>query len=217
MNDEQGIRDLLYKPREGLLYFIYGDEKSGKTSYCLTASSFILKEGGSVIWIDCGAKLSMTRVEQVLSFNKVPLDKLYITSPMDFNSQERALVNVVSFPPKDLRLIVCDDFTYLHRLAISGNPRVDLPIYKRLSFQVALLKETCITLGISCMLVGHVREKPYGEGREPVAARIVTYWADVILNFMNLDGKRVLKVEKPDVAKEEYEFRIFEGGLNILS
>lgn len=210
------VREFLYQLRSGLLYFIYGDEKSGKTSYCLMVSSFVLKSGGSVVWIDCGARLSMARVEQVLSFNKAPLDKLYITSPMDFDSQEKAIVNVVSFLPKDLRLIVCDDFTYLHRLVISGNPRTDLPVYKRLAYQVALLKEACIDYGVACMLVGHIREKPDKEGREPVAARIITYWADVILSFVKIGNKRFMKVEKPEMERGQYEFMVFDGGLSMV-
>ena len=217
MWNEDEYEELLLKPRKGSLCFIYGDEKSGKTSYCLMVSSSVLKDGGSVVWVDCGARLSLTRVEQVLSANNAPPDKLYITSPMDFDSQEKSIVNIVSFPPKGLGLIVCDDFTYLHRIAISGNPRVDLPIYKRLAFQVALLKETCLNSGVACILVGHVREKPEKDGREPVASRIITYWADVVLNFVKTDSGRVLRVEKPDVERREHKFEIIDAGLRIFT
>ena len=204
------------KPQVGWMYFVYGDAKSGKTSYCLMLASHVLREGGSVVWIDCGSRLSPTRVEQVLSFNYAPPDRFYITSPPDFTSQERAVINVVSFPPKGLRLIVCDDFTYLHRLVISGNPRADLPVYKRLAFQVAILKEACLGSGLSCMLVGHVRERPEGEGREPVASRIITYWADVVLNFTKIDNKRILRIERPNQDIGEYGFVIFDGGVKAL-
>jgi len=179
-------------------------------------ASSILREGGAVLWIDCGSRLYFPRLEQILANNEAPLDKLYITSPMDFNSQEAAVVNVVAYPPRDLRLIVCDDFTYLHRIVISGNPREDLPIYKRLAFQVALLKETCLSLGVSCILVGHVRDRPEKEGREPVASRILSYWADVIINFKRENQTTYITFDKPR-DKGEYRLRVSDKGVEVLA
>ena len=198
----------------GVLYFVYGGEKVGKTSFALMFSASVLRGGGAVVYVDCGGRLYFPRLERVLESYGVEADRFFITSPMDFEEQERAVVNVVSSPPKGVRAIVCDNFTYLHRLEIDGNPRIDLPIYKRLAYQVALLKEVCLELDIPVIVIGQVHEIPTKEQVEPVAGRIMRYWSDAIIRMEREAGKEGEMVfERPSGVS--FRYRISDKGVEI--
>ena len=210
-----GVFDVVYGVGVGgVLYFVYGGEKVGKTSFALMFSANVLRGGGSVVYIDCGGRLYFPRLERVLGSYGAEADRLFITSPMDFEEQEMAVINVVSSPPKGVKAIVCDNFTYLHRLEIEGNPRADLPIYKRLAYQVALLKEACIEMKIPVIIIGQVHEIPSREQAEPVAGRIMRYWPDVVIRMSREAGKEgELVFERPSTMR--FKYKITDRGIDI--
>ncbi|BAJ50549.1 DNA repair protein RadB [Candidatus Caldarchaeum subterraneum] len=208
-----GIRDFFtadFKPTAS--YLLYGEEKSGKTALLLTAAAKIAEKGGKVVWIDCGARLHPARLRQIFPVER--LSQLYISQPRTFREQFETLLNVHDFPPSDASLIVCDDFTYLHKLELSGKPSTDLPVYRALSLQAALLKNLAIARKISVVLVGLVHSIPAIDAQEPVAARIVTYWSDVVAKVQKGRDASVVMQEKP-VAQKIY-FKIVEKGVEVL-
>jgi hypothetical protein len=50
------------------------------------------------------------------------LESIYVTQPKTFREQLESVVNIHDYLPSGVGLVVCDDFTYLHRLEISGKP-----------------------------------------------------------------------------------------------
>ncbi len=199
----------------GVLHFIYGEEKSGKTSLALLAAANTIKLGGKVVWVDCGERIHVKRLLQVLSTNRVDASKLMLTPVKDFDEQEATIISLLEGTSPSTRLIVLDDYTYLHRIAMKGEVKEDAPIFKRLTFQTASLKEVALTNGIPIIIVGQTHEVP-GLGIKPVASRIVRYWSDVIFRLENSPmGIKVLKVEKGGPPFEQ-RFKITNVGIEAV-
>ncbi len=200
----------------GMLYFVYGEEKSGKTSLVLLAAVNAIKLGGKVVWIDCGQRLHAKRLSQVLSTNKADASKFIITPTKSFDEQEAVIISLLEGTSSGTRLIVLDDYTYLHRIAMKGELKEDAPIFKRLAFQTASLKEVAATNDIPIIAVGQVHEVP-GFGTKPVASRIVGYWSDAVFRLENAPaGFRVLILEKGGRYLEQ-RFRITDAGVEAVS
>ncbi|MEM4546183.1 MAG: hypothetical protein QW328_05415 [Nitrososphaerota archaeon] len=199
----------------GALHFIYGEEKSGKTSLALLAAANAIKLGGKVVWIDCGQRIHVKRLLQVLSTNRADASKLILTPVKDFDEQETTVISLLESTSLSTRLIVLDDYTYLHRIAMKGEVKEDASIFKRLTFQTASLKEVALTNDMPVIIVGQVHEVP-GMGTKPVASRIVGYWSDVIFRVENIPtGIRLLKVEKGGPPFEQ-RFRITDAGVEAI-
>lgn len=182
------------------LTLIYGEEKSGKTSLALMICALATKNS-SAAYVDCSGRLHPARLAQIMEANGGDGEKLYILSPESFYKQEKIILSVHdSRPPAPL--LVFDDFTALHRLELSGNIKLDMPIYRRLAFQAAALKEAAIKNNLTVVIVAQVHEIPdQGEARA-VAHRILSYWSDIVLR-LEMDYKARLGrivVEKPEKA-----------------
>ncbi len=199
--------------KEGSTYLLYGEDKVGKTTLVMSAASKLMDEGGKVLWVDCGARLYFPRVEQLMKANK--LDMMYVTQPRSFREQLEAIVNIHDRLPTNTKLVVCDDFTFLHRLELSGNVSKDLPLYEALTFQAALLKDLAIARKTSVVVVGLVHEIPALNITAPVAGRIVSYWADCVVKLIRRDNVREAVEEKP--GKGSRIFTIGVDGVRELS
>ncbi|MCX8201502.1 MAG: hypothetical protein N3H84_05295 [Candidatus Caldarchaeum sp.] len=198
--------------KEGISYLVYGDDKAGKTTLLLYAALKTVEKAGKVLWVDCGARLYFTRLHQIIPPQL--LDKIYVTQPRSFREQLESIINVHDFLPSDTRLVVVDDFTYLHRLELSGNPSKDLPIYRALSLQAALLKDVAMTRKASVVVVGLVHEIPVINVVAPVAGRIVSYWADFVAKLVRRNGYVEMVEEKPSTGR--MFFRIVDRGVDVL-
>ncbi|MEM1946865.1 MAG: hypothetical protein QXG69_01460 [Candidatus Caldarchaeum sp.] len=197
--------------RQGVSYLLYGEDKVGKTTLALSAAAKIMEKGLRVLWVDCGARLYFPRVKQLVKTN---LDKMYVTQPRSFREQLESIVNVHDLLPTDTRLVVCDDFTHLHRLELSGKVSQDLTVYEALTFQAALLKNLAVTRNISVLVVGLVHEIPVLNVTAPVAGRIVSFWADCVVKLQRKNSIREAVEEKPGSRK--ISFTIREEGVKMV-
>ncbi|MCS6769490.1 MAG: hypothetical protein NZ570_03530 [Candidatus Caldarchaeum sp.] len=199
-----------FKP--ATLYLIYGEDKVGKTTLVLSAASKLMERGERVLWVDCGARLYLPRVKQLVKPDK--LDMMYVAQPRSFRQQLESITNIHDHLPKDTRLVVCDDFTHLHRLELTGNVSKDLPLYEALTFQAALLKDLAASGNISVVVVGLVHEIPVLNVSAPVAGRIVSYWADCVVRLVRRNGVREAVEEKP--AAGSRRFTLTDEGVQLL-
>jgi RecA/RadA recombinase len=194
----------------GAVYFIYGAGGVGKTTLAVCAAARVMKKGRPVVWVDCGGRLYLPRLHQLLEAAGADPDMMYISLPKTFQEQSEAILKLADRLPTNTGLVVVDDFTYLHRLALSGDVSQDLHIYEMLAFQAALIKEVSAERNLPAILIGHVHEIPQLGVKAPVASRIVTFWADVVFNVNYEGGVRVVVEEKPGTGR--IFFRISEAG-----
>lgn len=196
----------------GRLYFVYGEEKSGKTSMALRASANAINLGANVLWLDCGHRLHPSRLMQVLMANGADGSRMLISPVYSFDGQEYAILSLLHGVPRRTGLIAVDDFTYLHRIAMKGELREDAPVFKRLTLQAAVLKDVAVSNDIPVLAIGQVHAVP-GSGIKPVASRIVGYWSDVVIRLESLTpSMKLLRLEK-DEMQLSVRFKISEFGI----
>ncbi|MEN2974334.1 MAG: ATPase domain-containing protein [Candidatus Caldarchaeales archaeon] len=188
----------------GKLYFIYGEEKSGKTSLALTICASSIKVGLKPLFIDCSNRLHPQRVLQILESWELDLSRLSIRIIQNFRDQEVFILNLYN-SSKMFDVIILDDLTHQHRLEISGKGKQDLQIYKRLALQVAILYELTKRDRVLIAYIGQVHDMPEKEDRTAVAYRILSHWADWIIRLRSESkGLRELFIEKPESAGPAY-------------
>lgn len=194
------------------LAFIYGEEKAGKTSLALRICALATRTA-SAAYVDCSERLHPLRLSQIMKANRADESKLYLVSVDSFLKQEKVVLNLYDFEPP-APIIVFDDFTAMHRLEIVGDVKRDTPIYKRLAFQVAALKEAAVKRDLAIVIVGQVHEVPGRGEAKAVAQRILSHWADQILKLekdpAHMSGKIFL--EKPQ-SKAPILYKITRSGL----
>lgn len=193
---------------------IYGGEKVGKTSLALKICALAARRG-SAAYVDCSGRLHPLRLSQVIEANRVDESRLYVTSIESFLQQEEVIL-AVHDRGAPAQLIVFDDFTYLHRMELTGDLKADINIYKRLAFQLAALKEAAVNRDLAIIVVGQVHSIPdVGESRA-VASRILSYWSDHVLRIEKEVGElfgRII-VEKPQRERSGFiRFRITRSGV----
>ncbi|MCS7133031.1 MAG: hypothetical protein N3F65_00120 [Nitrososphaeria archaeon] len=198
--------------KTGAITLIYGEEKSGKTSLALKICASAARIA-SAAYIDCLGKLHPLRLSQIVESNRVDGEKIYLLSVENFLQQEEVILKILDeHPPAPL--VVFDDFTYLHRMELSGDVKSDINIYKRLAFQIAVLKEAALRDDVAIVLIGQVHGVPdKGEARA-VAHRILTHWSDYVLRVERAHGQPLSRIilEKPEGGQEVY-FRITRSGV----
>jgi len=197
----------------GKLMLIYGDEKSGKTSLVLRMCASAAKSYGGAAYVDCSGRLHPERVLQILKANKVDPERVSVLIVENFLQQEEVILRLHDGAPP-APFVALDDFTYQHRVELSGNVRGNLGVYKRLAFQIAALKEAAARNNLAVVVVGHVHELPETGETRLVAQRILTYWSDVVVRIVRPPGERVSQayVEKP-LKKGPIGFEVVSGGV----
>ena len=194
---------------------IYGQEKSGKTSLVLRILASAAR-AASAAYVDCSGKLHPERLSQVLEANRVESDRVYVTSVDNFLQQEEIILKLHD-GGAPAPLIIFDDFTYLHRMELTGNVREDTRVYKRLAFQLAALKEAALNWDLAVIVVGQVHSIPESGEARAVARRILGYWADYVLRVSREPGKKfsTISFEKP-FRDRVVRFRVVRSGVSPL-
>jgi len=196
----------------GSITLIYGEEKSGKTSLALKLCALAARKARAA-YIDCSNRLHPLRLTQIIEGNRVDESRLLILSVESFLHQEEIVLKLYDYPPP-APLIVFDDFTFRYRLEIKGDVKRDTPIYERLAFQLAALKEATVKKDIAIVVIGQVHTLPTTGETRAVAHRILTYWSDYVLKIVRRVGERCgrIWIEKPE-KKGVYRFRIVKSGV----
>lgn len=196
----------------GTMSFIYGEEKSGKTSLALKICASAARTA-SAAYIDCSGKLHPIRLSQIIESNRVDAEKIYLLSVENFLQQERVVLMMLDGRPP-APLVVFDDFTHLHRLELLGDVKSDINVYKRLAFQLAVMKEAALRDDVAVVVIGQVHTIPDKGETRAVAHRILTYWSDYVFKIERVRNKPLSKIvlEKPRSGGEVY-FKIARSGV----
>jgi DNA repair protein RadB len=178
------------KKLQGQLIHVYGEAGTGKTTLALQIACGICSRGKKVVFIDTEGKVTGSKIQQLLKNSDLEqannLLKLYI--PISFQEQHE-LIQKLEFFAKNQQIaaIIVDTITNLYRQE-SGLLDEDKRLYKRLTFQVALLQKLAKEKQFPIILfnqatMAKVDEQDFlsslkRERVNPVAKAIISYWAD---------------------------------------
>ncbi|MEM2739701.1 MAG: ATPase domain-containing protein [Candidatus Bathyarchaeia archaeon] len=200
----------------GKLTLLYGEAGSGKTTLALQASASAARMGFKVLYLDCDRRIPIERLKTLVQndFEEIS-EHIIVSRPESFLEQSLILESLSRMVSRDVGLIVVDSITSLYREAVS----VEEPFTVNWEFnrQIAFLKESAVTKNVAVLAVSQVRAVIEGEGVEPVARRIMSYWSDVILAFSRTGrpGFILCEVKKGGTPGRFYA-RISDKGLTYM-
>lgn len=209
---------------------IYGPAGSGKTNFCMLASSSQTKKGNKVIFIDTEGGFSLDRFRQVTKEEYADaLKNLILLKPTNFQEQKQAFTKLLQeIKGKEVSLIIVDGMTMLYRLELGEaikdkNTQEIHDINSELARQLRTLAEISRKRNIPVIVTNQVysnflSDEEIKAGKEKqvnmVGGDILRYWSKCIIEIQNDSGKRKAILRKHRSLKEsELNFYITNDGI----
>lgn len=170
---------------KGQVTLLYGVSSTGKTSLALQCAVVCARRKLKTIFIDSDNTFPVNRLAQIAS------DDLDHVSPLIFVSRPRTfyeqslLIENLSYYVKDVALVVLDSITSLYRLELELVDTTFI-LNRRLNWQTAHLVQAAKAHDLAVIVIGQVRSVITEKGdkrMEPVATRVLKFWAQNILRL----------------------------------
>ncbi|MGB9959507.1 MAG: AAA family ATPase [Candidatus Bathyarchaeales archaeon] len=204
----------------GELGLIYGEAETAKTTLALQCAVNCAGMGYKTLFIDCDGTFSTRRLSQIAygNFGKIA-ELIILARPTDFKEQMFVVDNLANYLTKGFGLVVIDTITSLYRVEIAEKPEKRFQLNRELNRQMAWLAQIARTQKIAVLVTSQVRSV-FDEvlvNIEPVATRVLKFWADIIIAMKPTENPRIIKatVEKKQkmVQPVSCNLKIDETGL----
>ncbi len=179
----------------GDVTLVYGEAETGKTSLAIQCAVNIARIGYKAIFVDSDGTFSPVRLSQIAykDIDEVA-SSITLVKPNTFQEQALAIDRLDEYLTKPVGLVVVDTFTSLYRIEL-GEPKRTFTLNRELGRQVACLAQIAKTRKVSVLINSQVRSV-FLEGvvtMEPVATRVLKFWADMVLNLKHTGQSRIMK------------------------
>jgi RecA/RadA recombinase len=203
---------------------VYGEAETGKTTLALQCAINCAKQGYKTLFVDCDGTFSGRRLSQMASekFKEVA-ELIVLMKPSNFREQTLVMDQLTDYITKNLGLVVVDTVTGLYRVRVAESPEKAFELNRELNRQMASLAQIAKTRKITVLLTSQVHTvfDDTHVSIEPVATRVLKFWADVIIAMKPTENARIIKaiLEKtPKKAKQlqplTYYLEIGEKGIH---
>ena len=187
------------------LTLIYGEANTGKSSLALQCAVISAKHNLKTIIIDSDNNFSPNRLSQIANYNLNHISPLiFIFKPQSFNEQSLLIEHLDDYISNDVILIIVDTITSHYRLELGQIDKI-FSLNRDLNRQIAYLANIAKTHNIAVLLISQVRDvfKNGKQQVEPVANRILKFWAQTILSSRMTKNRAIREVliEKPSITK----------------
>ncbi len=179
----------------GDVTLVYGEAETGKTSLAIQCAVNAARIGYKAILVDSDGTFSPVRLSQIAHKD---LDEvapsITLVKPATFQEQASAIDRLDEYLTKTVGLIVVDTVTSLYRIEL-GEPKRTFTFNRELGRQVACLAQIAKTRKVAVVINSQVRNV-FLEGvvtMEPVATRVLKFWADIVLNLKHTGQSRIMK------------------------
>ena len=204
----------------GSINLMYGEPETGKTTMAIQCAVNCARQGYKTLFIDCDSTFSSKRLAQIASKNLEEIaESIFLMRPENFKEQTLVMEKLPNYLTEKFRLAVVDTITSFYRAEVAESPKKTFELNRELNRQLALLAQIAKTHKIAVLLTSQVRSvlnETY-ESIEPVATRVLKFWAEVIIAMRPTEKPQIIKaiLEKaPNAAQYITWFlRIREGGL----
>lgn len=198
----------------GELLLVFGERGSGKTSFLFQeALRFAMSGiGSTLVYTEGRAPLSRLVDMAGTAWQQV-CDSIWVLEVKSFDEQDALLDQLEEKIPAGTGLLLFDSITSCYRGSL-GVGKENIPLNKVLNRQLALIKDLCRRKGLTAILTSEVTARISGDGVQPVAAAILTYWSDRVLRFEKVHGDlRKVVMTKPGSSKNAL-IRLTSKGLD---
>jgi len=212
-----------------VITMIYGPAGSGKTNFCMMATTSRAKKGNKVIFVDTEGGFSIDRLKQLCGEEtEKTLKNILLLKPTNFEEQDDSLTRLLKEIKTDsnIGLIVIDGMTMLYRLELAEAKEENKSIQainSKLARHMRILASISRNRNIPIIVTnqvyyGFTNSAEFQEGKEKqarlVGGDITGYWSKCIIELKMGAGKRKATLIKHRSLKEsELDFDIVNDGL----
>lgn len=187
----------------GSVTLVYGEPEAGKTTLLIQCAVNCSRQGYRTLFADCDGKFSVRRLSQIASNQSEKTAELIVLiRPANFQEQTVFVDRLTDYITKDVGLLVFDTFTSLYRLRIAEYPTRTFELNRELNRQLAVLAQTArmskIAVLISSQVHSVLNEVPVSV--EPVATRVLKFWADTVLSLKPTRDSETIRMELEKVS-----------------
>lgn len=203
---------------------IYGEAETGKSTLAMKCAVNCGLQGCKTLYVDCDGTFSAKRLTQIAASDFEQISKLIILMrPNNFQEQSMIVDSLADYIAGNFGLVVFDSVTSLYRVRVADSPERTFDINRDLNKQLATLAQVARAQKIVVVMVSQVRtvfEKEHAS-IEPVATRVVKFWADTIIDMKPTENAAVIKAVLEKVGRKpssaECYLRIEPSGINDYS
>jgi DNA repair protein RadB len=176
---------------------VYGEAETGKTTLVMQCAANCARAGYKTLFVDSDRTFSAQRLSQIVPerFKEVP-ELIILVRPNDFREQTAIGERLGDYINENFKLVVFDTMTSLYRLEIAESPSRTFELNRELNRLVAVLAQAARTQRIVVLLTGQVHsvlnEVPVSI--EPVATRVLKFWADAVLEMKLTENPQTIEV-----------------------
>ncbi len=179
----------------GDVTLVYGEAETGKTSLAIQCAVNAARTGRKAIFVDSDGTFSPVRLSQIASKDTEDIaPSITLVKPTTFEEQALAIDRLDEYLTKAVGIVIVDTVTSLYRLEL-GQPKKTFTLNRELGRQVAGLAQIAKTRKAAILINSQVRNV-FLHGAvtmEPVATRVLKFWADIVLNLKLTGQSRILK------------------------
>ncbi len=205
----------------GSVSLIYGEAETAKSTLAIQCAVNCATQGYKTLYIDCDGTFSTRRLSQIAQDKTQRVaESIILIRPSSFGEQASTVDHLTDYLTRNFGLVVVDTVTSLYRAEIAEAPEKAFKLNRELNRQLALLAQASKTHKIAVLVVSQVQTAFKKEivSIEPVATRVLKFWADIILCMKPSGSPQIVRlvIEKPKVKPTApvYYLKIEELGLH---
>lgn len=175
---------------------IYGEAETGKTTLAVQCAVNCARLDHKILFVDSDGTFSARRLSQIAAQDFRNIAELIILmKPNSFSEQAALIDRLADYITPNFGLVIIDTFTSLYRAKISDDPAKTFELNRELNRQMAYLAQIAKTQKITVLVTSQVRNifDQTSVSIEPVATRVVKFWADAIIAMRPTKNPQIIK------------------------
>jgi DNA repair protein RadB len=176
---------------------VYGEAETGKTCFAIQCAVNAGRLGYKTIFVDSDGTFSAKRLSQLAPKDLDEVAPLItLVKPSDFQEQALVIDRLYEYLTSSVGLVAVDSVNSLYRAEIGDEKESTFSLNRELGRQLACLAQVAKTRKVATLLTSQVHNV-FAEGIvevEPVATRVLRFWADTVLSFKPTSQGNAFKV-----------------------